>query len=176
VPNVAGIKKPEINKPQVKTNPENKQQVPVAEEINPDKVAITPVNEKPGLHKQNISVKNKKEHKEIIKPEEERILVVKDPAKKESNNLPEPAPGIKTSLVNTPVNTENKSEYSVPSTKLNVTERPVGAYYIADASENKTKRLRGFLRKATRILERRANISATDEDDRLLIGGLAVKL
>lgn len=37
-------------------------------------------------------------------------------------------------------------------------------------------RMRGFLRKVTRVIEKRANIKATDDDDRLLIGAVAFHL
>jgi hypothetical protein len=43
-------------------------------------------------------------------------------------------------------------------------------------NSGKKNKLRGFFRKATRIFEHTTNISATDDDDRLLIGGLAVRL
>ena len=46
----------------------------------------------------------------------------------------------------------------------------------SDETDEGKSNLRSFLRKATRFFERRTNISATDEDDRLLIGGFAVKL
>jgi len=42
--------------------------------------------------------------------------------------------------------------------------------------EPRNKSYRGLLRKATRVMERKANINATTEDDRLLIAGFAVKL
>lgn len=41
--------------------------------------------------------------------------------------------------------------------------------------ENKTK-FRGLLRKITRTFEKTTNIKATDEDDRLLVAGLAIRL
>ena len=39
----------------------------------------------------------------------------------------------------------------------------------------KKNRLRGFFRKITRTIEKTTNIKATDGDDRLLVGGLAIK-
>jgi hypothetical protein len=71
-----------------------------------------------------------------------------------------------------------------------VTSAPVVAYNTTEASllpaverdvaaqtdyERKSS-LKGFLRKATRFIERRANIRTTNEDDELLIGAVAVKL
>ena len=49
---------------------------------------------------------------------------------------------------------------------------------IIYASENggRKNKLRGFFRKVTRNFEKRTNIEATDEDERLLIAGLAIKL
>jgi len=48
----------------------------------------------------------------------------------------------------------------------------------SDISEQPSgnKGLRGFLRKVTRTIEKRTNIKATDDDDRLLVAGLAIKL
>jgi len=41
--------------------------------------------------------------------------------------------------------------------------------------ENKTK-FRGLLRKITRTFEKTTNIKATDEQDRLLVAGLSIRL
>jgi hypothetical protein len=40
----------------------------------------------------------------------------------------------------------------------------------------KKSSLKGILRKATRFIERRTNISTTDENDELLIGAVSLKL
>ncbi|MBN8865507.1 MAG: hypothetical protein J0H92_19185 [Sphingobacteriales bacterium] len=45
-----------------------------------------------------------------------------------------------------------------------------------DAEPAKKNKLRGFFRKVTRTFERTTNIKATDSDDRLLIGGVAIRL
>jgi hypothetical protein len=47
---------------------------------------------------------------------------------------------------------------------------------MPDQSTGKKSKLRGFLRKVTRTFEKKTNIDATDDDDRLLIGGLALRL
>ena len=57
----------------------------------------------------------------------------------------------------------------------NANDQPVYASY----EEGKNKKLRGFFRKATRVFEKRTNISASDDEDKedkVLIGALAVKL
>ena len=46
---------------------------------------------------------------------------------------------------------------------------------INEPSGNKNK-LRGFFRKLTRTFEKNTNIKATDDEDRLLVGSLAIKL
>lgn len=53
---------------------------------------------------------------------------------------------------------------------------PVATNYTAVNEEPNNKKIRGFFRKATRILERTTNITATNEDDKLLVGGFAINL
>ncbi len=48
--------------------------------------------------------------------------------------------------------------------------------YAAAADERSNKTFRGIFRKATRIFERTTNINATDGEDKLLIGGIAINL
>lgn len=45
-----------------------------------------------------------------------------------------------------------------------------------NTTEASNKKLRGVFRKATRILEKTTNVPVADEEDKLLIGGLTVKL
>lgn len=47
---------------------------------------------------------------------------------------------------------------------------------LAGVDNEKKSSLKGFLRKATRFIERRTNIKATNENDELLIGAVALKL
>lgn len=60
-----------------------------------------------------------------------------------------------------------KSVTSEPAETLNTVE-------VASNTEN--KRFRGFFRKATRLIERTTNINPTDDDNRVLIGGVAINL
>ncbi|MGN6294413.1 MAG: hypothetical protein ACTHMV_16815 [Chitinophagaceae bacterium] len=55
-----------------------------------------------------------------------------------------------------------------------VTQEEVQPFDIMNQSEKKN-RLRGFFRKITRTFEKTTNIKATDGEDRLLVGGLAIK-
>ena len=47
---------------------------------------------------------------------------------------------------------------------------------IDDEQPGRKNKLRGFFRKITRTFEKTTNIKATDDEDRLLLGGLAIKL
>ncbi|MCW3117860.1 MAG: hypothetical protein JWM28_1942 [Chitinophagaceae bacterium] len=51
-----------------------------------------------------------------------------------------------------------------------------GAVFASNNEEGKNKKLRGFFRKATRVFEKRTNISAADDEDKVLIGVLALRL
>ena len=44
------------------------------------------------------------------------------------------------------------------------------------ANESSNKRLRGFFRKATRFIERTTNVNPANDDDKVLIGGMAINL
>jgi hypothetical protein len=70
---------------------------------------------------------------------------------------------VKTDLTNSPDNPIAED----------VTNDIVQASFQSDGKKNK---LRGFFRKVTRTFEKRTNIDATDDDDRLLVGGLAIRL
>ncbi len=51
-----------------------------------------------------------------------------------------------------------------------------GVIYASNTDNNENKRLRGFFRKATRFIERTTNINAADDDNKVLIGGMAINL
>ena len=93
-----------------------------------------------------------------------------------SNNLPAPEKIIEPTVVETtaPAVTTN-----TPPTYIQTeTAQPTNTAPTFAAVQEKDKRgsVRGLLRKATRFIERRTGAELTDEEDRLLIGALAVKL
>ena len=49
-------------------------------------------------------------------------------------------------------------------------------YALGTDESGKKNKLRGFFRKVTRTFEKRTNIKATDDEDRLLLAGIAIKL
>ena len=48
--------------------------------------------------------------------------------------------------------------------------------YASNTDNNENKRLRGFFRKATRFIERTTNINPANDDNKVLIGGMAINL
>ncbi|HQZ51782.1 MAG TPA: hypothetical protein PLF17_14715, partial [Chitinophagaceae bacterium] len=66
----------------------------------------------------------------------------------------------------------------VVTTKSTQPSNYSNASFIEEESQQNEKKnkLRGFFRKITRTLEKRTNIDATDDDGKLLIAGLAIKL
>ena len=55
-------------------------------------------------------------------------------------------------------------------------KEPTESWPETEGNDGKKNKLRGFLRKVTRTFEKRTNIDPTDQDDRLLVGGLSIKL
>lgn len=109
--------------------------------------------------------------------------------KEPSNNLPDPDqnPNVLTSAdinqrqldkVNTPLRDDlTKSPGMTPSFAVTKGTIPPSVEIEDDTEpDGKKNKLRGFFRKVTRTFEKRTNIETTDDDDRLLVGGLAIRL
>jgi hypothetical protein len=75
-----------------------------------------------------------------------------------------------TSISDVAVNAKQTKNYSGSVT----ISHPAPPQSYADNSEN--KRLRGFFRKATRIIEHTTRINPADDDNKVLIGGMAINL
>jgi hypothetical protein len=112
-----------------------------------------------------------------VKKEESQIALTNQHP---SNNLPQPinSAGINNDASNTNVIADTYKpikprELIIPP----VTTYPTQPSYVSKNDEGGKKgKLRGFLRKVTRTFEKNTNINATDDQDRVLIGGLAIKL
>lgn len=64
-----------------------------------------------------------------------------------------------------------------PSDYITASNNPINrGIENPDEPDGKKNRLRGFFRKVTRTFEKRTNIDATDDDNNLLVAGLAIKL
>lgn len=129
-----------------------------------------------------IAVVPKKVSPDVIKQDEP--LVATDGNR---NNLPAPVrnPNMKEQSVQngalaalTPKETLTDLQKNTPPST--VTPGVVLAYKPIDTPEenqpDKKSHFRGLLRKITRTIEKTTNIKATDDDDRLLVGALAIRL
>jgi hypothetical protein len=120
-------------------------------------------------------------------------LVLSNASEKHSNNLPQPveSPDVKNNIVSI-TNSNTKSPNSIndiavtneilkPSlTNDGATVSNAGnpdlVFTGFDDENNNNNRSRGFFRKAVRFFEKTTKINPANDDDRVLIGGLAVKL
>lgn len=122
----------------------------------------------------------------------DRNLVVANPTTTGASSLVD----TKTGVINQPAVASNisinkstltNSEGNKPSTNVtdangytsDMQEQRLTEQDIETAESNqsgKKSKLRGFFRKVTRTFEKTTNMKATDEEDRLLVGGLAIKL
>lgn len=107
-----------------------------------------------------------------------------------NNNLPQPINdpnvvkenAVNNAIANLNVPKENKKgdvlTNPVVTTKSTQPSDYTNASFIEEESQQdgKKNKLRGFFRKITRTFEKRTNIDATDDDDKLLVAGLAIKL
>ena len=76
------------------------------------------------------------------------------------------------------INTPTVTTTTPPAyTTIDATAAETGLSYAVASNNNEKKgSVRGFLRKATRFIERRTGINPVNEDDELLIGVVAIKL
>lgn len=134
-------------------------------------------------------IANKNFKKETQKLTTENLIaknnVVADTENK--NNLPNEKSSIDQSfpenidIDNNAIETAKQKQIDKLFENTIVTERPAPSYAIYDASDDPNVHvdkggLKGLLRKATRVFERRTKIQTTTDDDKLLIGVFAVSL
>ena len=133
--------------------------------------------------------------KNEFQPDKKDALASRQPDNK-SNNLPEPVynPNVVTSqnavavqsvpknnnpkgiLTKTDVTNNTGSSPDIkPGIDFAVANQPL-TEIETDGNDGKKNKLRGFFRKVTRTFEKRTNIDPTDQDNRLLVGSLAIKL
>lgn len=142
--------------------------------------------------------------KEVIVPvKEKKDEIANNEVKKNGNGLPQPKfnPYVNDNVdANNPIakldrptrealttqNDFNTSSGVTPDTRgsLNniiAVSSPIvtpsgGEDQISESEPGRKNKLRGFFRKITRTFEKTTNIKATDDEDRLLVGGLAIRL
>lgn len=97
--------------------------------------------------------------------EDNPIAMVDHPAKESLTNSKE------TNNISTVTPNSSKPLDNVRTASLTEPVNPVD-----EEQPGRKNKLRGFFRKVTRTFEKNTNIKATDDEDRLLLGGLAIKL
>ena len=104
----------------------------------------------------------------------DRVIAVTDPVKiDEASPVDALTNKPAQQIINTPAVTTTIAEpYNIQKEAQNET----GVIYASNNSNDKQGSLRGFLRKASRFIERRTGINPVNEDDKLLIGVVAIKL
>ena len=147
--------------------------------------------------KQNNSVAENEKTKQhnIALPKQEEKLIAENKVTSQQNNLPDPKhdPNVnkdtekeQIAMADLPKQealtsiTDNKpNEVVTPDNTSTLNDGKMAVRiepdYGTDDSGKKNK-LRGFFRKVTRTFEKRTNIKATDDEDRLLLAGIAIKL
>jgi hypothetical protein len=160
---------------------------PTAATINANPVAAKNSDNK---MKNEVAITNKPvatADKKAIAPKEKNTRISIIPIKEEApvvagNNTREDNPiaqidlPVRKSLTNPNENIESPIVTPPGSQSLNngLAFEPVDP---TDAEQSgKKNKFRGFFRKVTRTFEKTTNIKATDDEDRLLLGGLAIKL
>jgi hypothetical protein len=114
----------------------------------------------------------------VIFPTENEVPVI---AKKEEKEPGENSMAVTKKTEVSPqqnLNNPTVTPPSVASLNNQTTTSPVAAVQsdVVKIDNDKKSSLKGILRKATRFIERRTNISTTNEDNELLIGAVALKL
>lgn len=199
-------KKPEAKTPtDSHTNRQPENTVPAEVKvmaITNDKNAKTLKKETPDnaarVEKGNVVPQGKNE--DVLPGKNETLVIAQNPENKRGNNLPKPennpnvnpvttdinsdfttkiTPSATLTSINklanaTPVTTDPSKSYNTQEDEPGETEITPGAEFASN--DGKKNKLRGFFRKITRTFEKRTNIKATDDEDRLLIAGLAIKL
>jgi hypothetical protein len=180
VPTTAGLAKPKTNQQQGKNNPVN------AKEEQQTQIAVTiPVSGKPNKKREQLKKDNKKQpdnnlpelfNKKILADAgtpRERPAVVNEI---NANRIHESQ--ISNAVV---LNDKTRKQFFNDEIVTNPSPQTPDKRITSDkgveyASNAENKRLRGFFRKATRLIERTTNINPANDDNRVLIGGMAINL
>jgi len=151
---------------------QQKQNSDIKKEEKEQVAAIRPASEKPGEKDQQ-----KVNNKNLRSNNKEQALANKDVPQKrpvfvnEINTIK-----VAESRINNDVVIGDKMHKQFFNGE-NVTPDPHGTPNLPEyASNTENKRLRGFFRKATRLIERTSGINPANDDDRVLIGGMAINL
>jgi hypothetical protein len=200
-PDVVAIDNKTENKATTPNNETGTKTISPVIELPKQEIATAPENkteQKSLLVKQNNNAPIIKVDKKnnIIAPQERPLVVENniidkkkdlplfEQNKEQKNKTANDAVALNDDKKNTPSQIIKKDDVTTDKLPriINKQQNPEVPLYVTGPDEIETEKsgkknkLRGFFRKATRIFEHTTNISAANEDDRLLIGGLAVRL
>lgn len=156
---------PVQNTPQNETIAQQ-QQVQVKKEENPDRKDIISKNNQP-LNSIAQNSKNDIENNDVHEPVKKNIVVDAIDLEKKNHTIAY-NPSTDDRINKIDVTNEIPVTYNIPEGN--------GSNDVADNNESSGKGLKGFLRKATRVIERRTGITAANDDNEILIASVAVKL
>ncbi len=170
---------------------------PLRETIHPSEQTTIVKQDKNNKQRNNLApVKQQPERitAPVTNQQAQQQLATTNNDRRPSNNLPTPEqnpnvnPNAQNNKQDAPI-LANNNPLKQNDNKSPVTTLKDDTYKNIDASPNaktdepifannseKKGKLRGFFRKMTRNFEKRTNIDPTDDDERLLVGGLAIKL
>ena len=185
------------------TNTENpvavvkEQDLVTPDNTNTNSEAVKQPNNAVAVKNNNTVPKNKTQENLVIQPKKEETAIAVNNNNKPNNNLPKPtnnpyindnnATGERViASVSDPVNNTKKNDVltktNVTTPKVQPSDNIVAASFtnnddqLNEQPDGKKNKLRGFFRKITRTFEKRTNMEATDDDGKLLVAGLAIKL
>ena len=177
----------------VNNEPTTLVQQTVKPQLPPEKNSLTEENTLPSSAEEKIEV-NPSQELQLATVTEKNIVSKKSVADNQSTPVIFSADNEQTAFTELPQVEKQTSVEEKVLQQQNINTQPVTtiealAYTSIDASEtlvpgtdvfegdeDKKGSVRGFLRKATRFIERRTGINAVNEDDELLIGAVAIKL
>jgi hypothetical protein len=176
------------------SNKENKNGQPVDQtpvitpNDNNNNNALATVDTKESRDKKSVKQQTRKQQRVTVQEEEKPVIAAITNNSNQSTSIDDPvnaASNVNSKIIDEIFTTQtaltkSRDNHIIPA----VTTIAPKTYNIRTTdtpedfvqNDGKKSKLRGFLRKVTRTFEKNTRIDATDEDDRLLVGGLAIKL
>ena len=167
--NIAKTKNEPITNPVKPTSPDRQKENTITNKEEKEQIAVTPST-------------IKESGKEDKQPENNQQLT--DNASLAVNHKKEKVQPITSEINNSKITQAQINDVVAISDKMlkeNFNEPAVTKEYPQTpehiiASNTESKKFRGFFRKATRLFERATNINPTDDNNKVLIGGMAINL
>lgn len=151
--------------------PSQANRIPVQQQQQPVQQVkqVLPVNNTIQIPDQGLAQQDIRRDNNLPKPDQNPNVVnlkTNEAVIANNNKVPDVKMPDNKSLANQVVTNQNTQPSDITAVSYNPDQEEKG----------KKSKLRGLLRKVTRTFEKRTNIDPTDDEDRLLVGGLAIKL